>query len=109
MCSHSSSRLENWLRVHLLSCLFLLDKATKGATTINVFFPIESTPASVLLCSFCVCALFCQTPSRSWQMATHNEPGLLIHCTKSLATIELYLPNLFNLTCIILLVLTKWE
>ncbi|MEQ2255929.1 hypothetical protein ILYODFUR_018893 [Ilyodon furcidens] len=71
------SRLENWPRVHLLSCLSLLDKASKGAITINVspFFPIERTPGSVLLCSLCVSALFSQTPSRSWQMAAHTEPG----------------------------------
>ncbi|MED6239136.1 hypothetical protein ATANTOWER_002277 [Ataeniobius toweri] len=77
MCSFSYSRLENWLRVHLLSCLSLLDEATKGATTINVllFFPIESTPRSVLLYSFCVSALLSQTSSRSWQMAAHTEPG----------------------------------
>ncbi|MEQ2251983.1 hypothetical protein ILYODFUR_016838 [Ilyodon furcidens] len=39
------------------------------------FFPIESTTGSVLLCSPCVSALFSQTPSRSWQMAAHTEPG----------------------------------
>ncbi|MEQ2304248.1 hypothetical protein AMECASPLE_025028 [Ameca splendens] len=40
----SSTRLENWLRVHLLSCLSLQDEATTGAITINysLFFPIES-------------------------------------------------------------------
>ncbi|MEQ2228286.1 hypothetical protein ILYODFUR_007448 [Ilyodon furcidens] len=77
MCSLSYSRLENWLRVHLLSCLSLLDEASKGATTNKVllFFPIESTPGSVLLCSFSVSALFSQTPSRSWQMVAHTEPG----------------------------------
>ncbi|MEQ2292887.1 hypothetical protein AMECASPLE_027426 [Ameca splendens] len=77
MCSLSYSRLENWLRVHLLCCLYLLVEASKGVITINVslFFPIESTPGSVLLCSFCVSALFSQTPSRSWQMAAHTEPG----------------------------------
>ncbi|MEQ2312032.1 hypothetical protein AMECASPLE_026747 [Ameca splendens] len=74
MCSLSSSRFENWLRVHLLSCLSLLDEATKGAITINVslFFHTESTTG---LCSFFVSALFSQTPSRSWQMASHTEPG----------------------------------
>ncbi|MED6276032.1 hypothetical protein CHARACLAT_032828 [Characodon lateralis] len=74
---HSYSSLENCLRVHLLSCLSLLDEATKGAITINVFLclPIESTLGSVLLCSFYVSALFSQTPSRLWQMAAHTEPG----------------------------------
>ncbi|MEQ2289938.1 hypothetical protein AMECASPLE_038372 [Ameca splendens] len=74
---HSYSSLENCLRVHLLSCLSLLDEATKGAITINVSLclPIESTLGSVLLCSFYVSPLFSQTPSRSWQMAAHTEPG----------------------------------
>ncbi|MEQ2252767.1 hypothetical protein ILYODFUR_025259 [Ilyodon furcidens] len=77
MCSLSYSRLENCFKVHPLSCLSLLDEATKGAITINVslFFPIESTPGSVLLCYLCVSALFSQTPSGSWQMAAHTEPG----------------------------------
>ncbi|MEQ2289182.1 hypothetical protein AMECASPLE_030371 [Ameca splendens] len=79
MCSLSSSRLENWLRVHLLSPLSLLDEASKGAITIKnlLFLPIESTPGSVLLCSFFffISALFCQTHSWSWQMAAHTEPG----------------------------------
>ncbi|MED6272462.1 hypothetical protein CHARACLAT_030654 [Characodon lateralis] len=77
MCSLSSSILENWLIVYQLSCLSFLDEASKGATTINVslFFPIESTPGSVLLYSFSVPALFSQSPSRSWQMAAHTEPG----------------------------------
>ncbi|MED6237217.1 hypothetical protein ATANTOWER_020906 [Ataeniobius toweri] len=77
MCSLSYSRLENWLRVHLLSPLSLLDEASKGAITIKnlLFLPIESTPGSVLLCSFFISALFSQTPSRSWQMAAHTEPG----------------------------------
>ncbi|MEQ2301484.1 hypothetical protein AMECASPLE_036522 [Ameca splendens] len=77
MCSLSSSRPDNWIRVHLLSCLSLPNEATKGAITINIslFFPIESTPGSALLCSFCVSALFSQTSSRSWQMAAHTEPG----------------------------------
>ncbi|MEQ2247449.1 hypothetical protein ILYODFUR_009455 [Ilyodon furcidens] len=75
MCSLSYSTLDN--RVYLFSCLSLLDEATKGATTINVllFFPIESTPGSVLLGSFRVSALFFQTPSWLWQMAAHTEPG----------------------------------
>ncbi|MEQ2315219.1 hypothetical protein AMECASPLE_019841 [Ameca splendens] len=57
------SRLENWLRVHLLSCISLLDEVSEGAITIifSLFFPIEGTPGSVLLCSFCVSALFPQT------------------------------------------------
>ncbi|MEQ2223094.1 hypothetical protein ILYODFUR_033255 [Ilyodon furcidens] len=77
MCSLSYSRLENCLRVHLLSCLSLIDDATKEATTSHVLllFPIESTRGSELLCSLCVSALFSQTPSRSWQMAAHTEPG----------------------------------
>ncbi|MEQ2305627.1 hypothetical protein AMECASPLE_039680 [Ameca splendens] len=52
MCSLSYYRLEN-LRVDLLSCLSL-DEASKGAITMNVslFFPVESTTGSVLLCSF---------------------------------------------------------
>ncbi|MED6243762.1 hypothetical protein ATANTOWER_026395, partial [Ataeniobius toweri] len=29
----------------------------------------------LLLCSFSFSALFSQTPSRSWQMAAHTEPG----------------------------------
>ncbi|KAK5620650.1 hypothetical protein CRENBAI_021042 [Crenichthys baileyi] len=58
-------------------CSFFLDETTKGATSINIylFLPIESTPGSVLLCSLCVSALFSLTPSRSWQMAAHTEPG----------------------------------
>ncbi|MED6261719.1 hypothetical protein ATANTOWER_008997 [Ataeniobius toweri] len=77
MCSLSYSRLENWLRVPLLSCFSLLDEASKGALTMNIslFFYKESATGSVLLCSFCVSALFSQTPSRSWQMAAHTEPG----------------------------------
>ncbi|MED6242839.1 hypothetical protein ATANTOWER_010497 [Ataeniobius toweri] len=78
MCSLSYFRLENWLRVHLLSCLSLLDEATKGANTafnLLLFFHIKSTPGSVLLCSFCVSALSCQTPSQSCQTAAHTEPG----------------------------------
>ncbi|MEQ2228101.1 hypothetical protein ILYODFUR_005346 [Ilyodon furcidens] len=77
MCPLSYSRLENWLRVNRLRCFSLQDEPTKGATTINVllFFSIESTPGSVLLCSFCASALFSQTSSRSWQMAAHTEPG----------------------------------
>ncbi|MEQ2175257.1 hypothetical protein GOODEAATRI_016314 [Goodea atripinnis] len=65
MCSFSYSRLEDWLRVYLLSCLSFLDEATKGAITINVllFFPIQSTPGSVLLSSFWVSSLFSQTRS----------------------------------------------
>ncbi|MEQ2253331.1 hypothetical protein ILYODFUR_030997 [Ilyodon furcidens] len=68
MCSLSSSRLENWLRVDLLRCLSLLDKASKGATTINVL---------ILFMYFMnlFVSLFSQTPSRSCQMATHTEPG----------------------------------
>ncbi|MEQ2175459.1 hypothetical protein GOODEAATRI_018138 [Goodea atripinnis] len=77
MCSLVHSRLENWLRDYLLNYLSLLDKATKGAITINVLllFPTVDTPGSVLLCSFYVSALFSQTPSRSWQMSIHTEPG----------------------------------
>ncbi|MEQ2287886.1 hypothetical protein AMECASPLE_017323 [Ameca splendens] len=77
MCSLLYSRLKKRLRVHLLSCLSLLDEATKGAVTINVslFFPMESTTGSVLQCSFCVSALFSQTSSRLWQMVVHAEPG----------------------------------
>ncbi|MEQ2256515.1 hypothetical protein ILYODFUR_025026 [Ilyodon furcidens] len=53
-----------------------MDQATKRATAINVnlFVPNESTPGSVLLCYFCVSALFSQTTSWSWQMAAHTEP-----------------------------------
>ncbi|MEQ2279222.1 hypothetical protein AMECASPLE_007219 [Ameca splendens] len=60
MSSLSYSTLEIGLRVHLLSCLTLLDEATKRATTVNVslFFPIENTP----LCSFCVSALSLKPP-----------------------------------------------
>ncbi|MED6240593.1 hypothetical protein ATANTOWER_024050 [Ataeniobius toweri] len=77
MCSLSDSRLENCLRVHLLSCLSLLDEASNRATTINVSlsFPIKRTPRSVHLCSFSVSALFSQVPSRLWKMAAHTEPG----------------------------------
>ncbi|MED6262914.1 hypothetical protein ATANTOWER_029460 [Ataeniobius toweri] len=77
MCSFLYFRLKKWFRVHLLCCLSLLDEASKGAITINVSlsFPIESTPGSVLLYSFSVSALFSQTPSQSWQMAAHTEPG----------------------------------
>ncbi|MEQ2256425.1 hypothetical protein ILYODFUR_024085 [Ilyodon furcidens] len=76
MCSLSYYRLENWLRVHLLCCLSLLDEASKGAISIVLLFlPIESTPGSVLLCSSSFSALFSQTPSQSWQMAAHTEPG----------------------------------
>ncbi|MEQ2316131.1 hypothetical protein AMECASPLE_029572 [Ameca splendens] len=41
----------------------------------HFFFPIESTPESVLQCSFCVSALFSQISSRSWQMTAHTEAG----------------------------------
>ncbi|MEQ2235599.1 hypothetical protein ILYODFUR_003975 [Ilyodon furcidens] len=77
MCSLSYSRLENWLRVPLLRCLSLLDEVSKGALTMNIslFFYKESATGSVLLCSFCVSALFSQTPSWSSQMAAHTEPG----------------------------------
>ncbi|MEQ2230487.1 hypothetical protein ILYODFUR_029791 [Ilyodon furcidens] len=76
ICSLSYSRLQKWFRFNLLSCLSLLGETTKGAITINVSrsFPIESSTGSVL-CSFCVSALFSQTPGRSWQMAAHTEPG----------------------------------
>ncbi|MED6252414.1 hypothetical protein ATANTOWER_011429 [Ataeniobius toweri] len=81
MCSLPYTRLEKILvyerfKVHLLSCLSLLDEASKEAITINVslFFPIESTTGSVLLCSFFVSVLFSQIPSLSWQMAAHTEP-----------------------------------
>ncbi|MEQ2281282.1 hypothetical protein AMECASPLE_028649 [Ameca splendens] len=76
MCSLSYSGLKNSLRVHMLSCLSLLNEATKGATAIVLlFFPTESTPESLLLCSFCVSAPFSKTPSRSWQMAANTKPG----------------------------------
>ncbi|MEQ2223656.1 hypothetical protein ILYODFUR_038882 [Ilyodon furcidens] len=55
MYSPSYSRLENWLGVRLLSC-----ETTKGATTaINLllFFNIENTPGSVLLCASVSCML----------------------------------------------------
>ncbi|MEQ2281704.1 hypothetical protein AMECASPLE_033150 [Ameca splendens] len=77
MCSLLSSRLENSVRLHVLSSLSLLDVGTKGATIINLllFSTIESTPGLVLLCSFCISAPFSPTPSQSRQMAAHTEPG----------------------------------
>ncbi|MED6288381.1 hypothetical protein CHARACLAT_025927 [Characodon lateralis] len=55
------------LRAYLLSCVSLLDEATKEATTFIylLFFNIESTPGSVS-------ALSSQTLSRSWQLAAHT-------------------------------------
>ncbi|MEQ2224560.1 hypothetical protein ILYODFUR_008816 [Ilyodon furcidens] len=77
MCSLSNSRLENWLRVHLLSCLSLQDEATKYAITINVFpshrkyswisasvfifcvFSVRSNPQLVVADGHSQCAWFC--------------------------------------------------
>ncbi|MED6259634.1 hypothetical protein ATANTOWER_026804 [Ataeniobius toweri] len=76
MCSLSYSGLENWLRVHLLGWLYLLDEASKGAIITNVspFFHMESTTGLVLLCYFFfVSALYSQTHNWSWQMAALTE------------------------------------
>ncbi|MEQ2263535.1 hypothetical protein XENORESO_009120 [Xenotaenia resolanae] len=72
-------------------------------------FPIKSTPGSVLLCSFCVSALFSQTPSMLWQMAAHTEPGsgsaggffllkgsFLLHCYYMYAQYEVLLQSQYK-------------
>ncbi|MEQ2307011.1 hypothetical protein AMECASPLE_013926 [Ameca splendens] len=57
---------------HLTRTLFFPRLLSCGGQMACVACP---APGSVLLCSLCVSALFSQTPSRSWQMAAHTEPG----------------------------------
>ncbi|MEQ2221337.1 hypothetical protein ILYODFUR_014766 [Ilyodon furcidens] len=54
MCSLSYSRLEDWLRVHLLSCLSFLDEATKEATFLSHSKYSWISASEFFLCLFSV-------------------------------------------------------
>lgn len=69
---------ENWLKAFLLSYIYFVYEATEEThTSVNIYFSLTyQIPLNQWFCfCFLVCMLCFQTPSHSWQMVDHAEPG----------------------------------